>query len=124
MEVTSHPSADYVMRVHRATRLGIVASQQFIATQPTQLTERILQAAETQASGPFLHDPIEDAPETAAIVAAAFARAETEIDAERHPGMFRGRCHAVWHRVERILRDDSSIEWFSPTRMNPGRCFD
>ena len=123
MEATSHPPADGVMRFHRATGLGVVASREFLATQPSHLSERILHAAASQPSGSHLHDPVEDAPETAAVVAAAFVRAESETDAEFQSGYFRGRCHAVWRRTERILHE-SGIEWFSPARMNPGRCFD
>ncbi len=111
------------MRLHRATGLGILASREFLATQPSLLSERILRAAVSQPGGSHLHDPAEDAPETAAVIAAAFARAESETDAEFRTGYFRVRCYAVWQRAERILHE-SGIEWFSPARMNPGCCFD
>jgi hypothetical protein len=124
MEPNSHFPEDYVVRLHRATHLSVVAAQRFIATQPAQLTERILLAAEAHTDDSALRDPFEKAPETAATIAEAFARAERETDAEIQAGYFRGRCHAVWHRAERILRDDFRIEWFSPARINPGRCFD
>ena len=124
MEITNPPTADCVMRVHRATHLGILEARQFIATQPAQLTERILRAAEIQAGVRPLRDPIEDAPATAAAVAAALARAAVETDADLRPGYFRGRCYAEWHRAERILRQDFGLEWYSPARMNPGCCFD
>lgn len=124
VETTEHPAAEIVMRFHRATGLGVMAARDFLSSQPAPLSERILQAGAHQPSGALLHDPIEEAPETGAIVAAAFSRAEAEINAELQPSYFRGRCHVVWQRVERILREESGIEWFSPARMNPVRCFD
>ncbi|MHA3774772.1 hypothetical protein ACXR0O_24890 [Verrucomicrobiota bacterium sgz303538] len=124
MNTREHPETEVVIRFRRATGLGFLAAREFLSTQPSQLSERILQAGATQPGGTRLHDPIEDEPETAAVIAAAFSRAEAEVDAEYQSGCFRGRCHAVWKRVERILREESGIEWFSPARMNPGGCFD
>lgn len=30
-----------------------------------------------------------------------------------------GRCHAVWERQARILREEHFVRWYSPAQMNP-----
>ena len=115
--------AECAVRLHRATGVAILAARQLVVEQP-ELARRILQAAESQTACFPFHDPLEDDPAHASVVAEAFARAERDIDAKFRTGHFRGRCHAVWQRVEFLLHEEHSLAWFSPARMNPGCCFD
>jgi hypothetical protein len=86
------------------------------------LRQRVLRAV-AHASGPIrLHDPIEDDPQTVALVAAARAEAEALAQAAGCNG--RGRCHFIWREQARILAERHDLVWYSPKRMNPAMFYD
>lgn len=69
----------------------------------------------------LLHDPIEDDEAIKVLVELAGAKADSEIPSE--PWSL-GRCHAVWARMKKILKDEHGITWYSPQEMNPFVRFD
>ena len=118
------PTAEDIMRFRRTTYLGVLAARDFLLNQPQELCERMLRAGETQRRPGSLHDPIEDDPQTAALITVAYARAESEVEAAFGSGYFRGRCYPLWRSVERILREEHGLQWYSPARMNPTSVID
>lgn len=66
-----------------------------------------------------LHDPIEDNPRIRPIIREVERRAEKE---SMVPGM--GRCHDVWARMGRILKNEHGIIWYPPSRMNTDLIYD
>jgi len=112
------------MRLRRATGLKVLEARKFLQTEPPLLCQRIVQAHEFRlAKAPLrrsLRDPIEDDPATAPIVAQAYLKAEAFVDERFGKDYRRYRDRSVWREVERILRDEHQIVWFSPGRMNPG----
>ena len=111
------------MKVRKATGLSPVDAKRFAQTAQRELLQRILRAAEYQQSG-RLHDPIEDDPDHAAVIADASRRAEIETNAELAKMIVsRGRARAIWRKKKQILADQGLL-WFSPGEMNPGTVFD
>lgn len=37
---------------------------------------------------------------------------------------YHGACHAIWHEMREIFRDEYGIEWKSPQELNPRVRFD
>lgn len=68
----------------------------------------------------LLHDPIEDEERVSTLLKEAMARADTEIDTM--VGM--GRCHLIWSRMKKIMKEEHGIDWYSPREMNPSVRFD
>lgn len=83
------------------------------------LRERIVRAAISQRpeDGNLLHDPIEDEPQLASILAVAEREAEASIDADAREQM--GYCHVLWQRKAAILQSKFGVVWYSPAAMNP-----
>ena len=89
-----------------------------------ELKRRIQAAVAAQRkpglSFPLLRDPIEDEESLSNLLKEARARADAEID----PKIRRGRCHGVWIRTKKIMKEEHGIDWYSPSEMNPGVLFD
>ncbi len=83
------------------------------------LRERIIRAAVLQrpTEGEMLHDPIEDEPQMAAVLAQAEAQAEVGVPSAAKEKM--GYCHVLWQRKAEILRSRFGVVWYSPADMNP-----
>ncbi len=111
-----------VLLIHRATGLPILASRDFLRDAIADgRANRILDAMRTQEARRPFHDPIEDSPEHAA----AFAEADTLVDAEFDGVPYRrGHCYSVWAARKRILLERFGIDWLTPQEMNPGSVFD
>jgi hypothetical protein len=69
---------------------------------------------------PLLHDPIEDEERVSMLLKEAQAKADAEIDSKLRTG----RCHGIWSRVKKIMKEEHGIDWYSPREMNPGVRFD
>lgn len=116
-------SADVVMQVHRATRMGIVRTKGFLTDASPLLYSRLVEAAQTQSQEDthYLHDPIEDDPEIAKVIQQAEQETEEAVRSCKR-GM--GFCHLVWNTKQQILKEKYGIEWFTPVEMNPAIIFD
>ena len=136
------PSAQLVMRLHRATEVSVALARAFLDDQPRELWERILRVAETCGETPpnGFHDPQEEDPHLGPIIARileeAAAQAERE-DEERlaeakhlaapgqEPYCSRlGTCYRIWRVAKERLRSEQGIEWLTPAEMNPHCVFD
>jgi hypothetical protein len=131
-------SAEVVMRVHRATGMPSQHCKQHLERlSPTHIT-KLLDATARQR-GPTYHDPVEDDPLLSGIFQQARREAQALADEEierrreeyRRDGLEsvefllkRGHCHRVWHIMQRLLREQHGIEWFTPAQMSPGVCMD
>lgn len=95
-----------------------------IFSRDPELKRRIEVAGKNQrqpsAAFSLLHDPIEDEEATACIVKDTQAKADAEIDSK----IRRGRCHSVWARMKKILKEEHRVIWYSPREMNSGVKFD
>ena len=119
--LTQQFDAETVMRVHRATGLGPLQARAHLAKLSEHHRRQLLTAIEQQ-SGPTYHDPIEDDPSVASLFAQVRREAQSIVEAEGGPRL--GRCHQVWHIVQRTLRERHGIEWLTPAQLNPGVAFD
>jgi hypothetical protein len=72
------------------------------------------------AGGHILGDPISKDPAYAEIFKAAWERVDNEIG---RPYKF-GSCHARWALLQKILKEEHGITWYTPNQMNPGVIFD
>jgi hypothetical protein len=68
----------------------------------------------------LLRDPIEDDERVSALIKEAQAKADAEID----PKIVMGRCHGIWTRMKKTLKEEHGVDWYSPREMNPGTKFD
>jgi hypothetical protein len=132
-----------IMRLRRATGLGVLAARKYLLEHDADQCERIIRAAEwatPRDPGSHLRDPLESDPIAGPIIARILnevgdavevwhrARiAELERESPAVADLFRsgrGLCHRIWlDAKERLLREEG-IDWKSPAEMNPGSCFD
>jgi hypothetical protein len=90
---------------------------------PELVQRRQVAAAAQKGDGEIvmaLHDPIEDDEAFTSIIKEARKEAESLIDSRL--GM--GRCHSIWARMKKILKEKHGIVWYTPAEMNPLVCFD
>jgi hypothetical protein len=89
-----------------------------------ELKRRIATALANQRkpgfSLPLLRDPIEDEERVSMLLKEAQAKADAEIDSK----VRMGRCHGIWSRTKKIMKEEHGIDWYSPREMNPGVRFD
>jgi len=121
LKVTQKFGAETVMRAHRATGLGPLQAREHLSKLSDHHLRQFLTAIEQQ-SGPTYHDPIENDPSVAPLLAQVRLEAESLVAAEG--GRRMGRCHRIWHIMQSTLRERHGIEWLTPAQMNPGVAFD
>ena len=112
----AHP--DSVMQLRRATGLPVNACKQILEGAEPDLHAKIVDAMESQSDSQLFHDPIEDDPTFAEILAAA---ADLELS-DRPRGI--GFCHQYWAVKKRILKEQYDVNWLTPREMNPWITFD
>lgn len=118
-----------------------MASKEFLTTGDAELCIRILRAHEEQGKergNECLHDPLEQDPQFADVIAEARASAEARLweimpaidgrpagpeDAASPELRSLGNCHWVWMQMKEDLRS-KGLTWYSPAEMNPGSVFD
>jgi hypothetical protein len=113
--------AETVMRAHRATGLGPLQAREHLSTLSDHHLRQFLTAIE-QHRGPTYHDPIVNDPAVAPLLAQVRLEAESLVAAEG--GRRIGRCHRIWHIMQRTMRERHGIEWLTLAQMNPGMVFD
>ena len=112
--------AQEIMRLRKATGMGVVESRKFLDDKSPDLVARIIKAHGTQ-SEQTLHDPIEDDPE----FVDAIAETDREVDGLlKNEAERLGLCHLHLMHKKRILKERFGITSYSPADMNPGCCFD
>ncbi len=116
-------AASAVMKIRRATGLGVLDAKHLLSTASPLFRERLELAAEYQCteSDDILHDPIEDDPQTKAIIEQAEIETKTRLSGERRR---MGFCHLYWKTKKAILKEKHGIDWFTPIEMNPACWFD
>ncbi len=72
------------------------------------------------AGDSILADPIGKNPAYAEIFRAARARVDAEVGT---PYEF-GTCHKRWRLLQKILKEEHGITWYTPKEMNPTMIFD
>ncbi|HEX9995799.1 MAG TPA: hypothetical protein VGB45_01540 [Abditibacterium sp.] len=120
--------ATVVMELRRRTGMGVLDAKQVLEGANSSLFfERLMTALITQLGDEArypLHDPIEDDPALKAIFAQAEQKAEKELESEKRQMRQMGFCHLHWGTLQRILREEFGVEWFTPSEMNPHIIFD
>jgi hypothetical protein len=101
--------------------IGPIAWIRYAFQHHRTLRERRALAASQQTADEPLHDPIEDEPETKAVIKAAEREAIEKLGGVDQ-GL--GFCHRVWPVQKRILKKKHGIMWMTPKEMNPNTFFD
>ena len=119
------PSAQEIMIFRKATRLGVLEAEKFLVSEPTELIDRILLAAEHSSDehGSLLTDPIEKHPDYSATIKQVFEDERKQI-LEKEGEWQLGFCHLFWHNCKKRLKEEFDIDWYSPSELNPWCCFD
>ena len=126
-------SASDIFVIHRCTGLPIAEAQKLAASATKELLDQILEACRTQCHESnseelgarrkvdTLRDPAEFDSNKGPVIERVL-REETEKmrNAERKLGT----CHLIWRRVQKRLREEYAICWFTPAEMNPWTAFD
>ena len=77
----------------------------------------------TRISAQDVRDPLESDPRYAATFKEADVKARAELE-KRGVKLRLGYCHAYWKEKKEILRRDYSIDWKTPSELNPFTSFD
>jgi hypothetical protein len=120
--MTSLVAQEDALAYHKATGCPLARASAVLGAMEPLLRERVLLASQQLQNSHGLRDPLELAPETSAIIEAAFAEAQELARASGRTG--RGSCHFVWREQARILAERHELVWFSPKAMNPGVIYD
>jgi hypothetical protein len=89
-------------------------AEQVLSEMPALLRQKIVDAMQVQVSG-LLHDPIEDNPDFAKVIAEAKEEARLRVFEQ---GVSAGKVALAWVATKTILRE-TGIEWHTPQEMNP-----
>jgi hypothetical protein len=112
--------AQQIMRLRRATGMGVLESRMFLIGKAPELVDRIIRARETQ-SARLLHDPIEDEPQFRDAVRQADDAVNSMLKDEPKRMSL---CHLHWNYKKNYLKRHFGILWYSPAEMNPSVIFD
>lgn len=101
-----------------------VSDSPLVPTPDPELNRRRELAQRRSRSGEarrgILYDPISDDPVYAWVIKETGLRASEEVGKPCEMG----RCHLVWRRMKKILKEEFDITWYSPREMNPRVRFD
>lgn len=119
-------TVDEVRGLRQATGAPIRLVIRFLTDTPEPLRSRVLQAItdrETSGATGFLRDPVE----TDLATRTTFEQVSAEVRHDLpHSPDFVGRMGnfgRVCFEIQRRLREDHGIIWFTPTEMNPWTIF-
>ncbi len=89
-------------------------AEQVLSGMPILLRQKVVDAMQVQVSG-LLHDPVEDNPDLAKVIAEAKEEARLRVFEQ---GVSAGKVALGWITTKRILRE-TGIDWHTPQEMNP-----
>ena len=102
---------------HKRTHTPLLKAKEILNDMEVDLFERVLRAMDEQSDPrePF-YDPIEEDSDTKIIIVQAKDDARSKVK-DKH-GLGRGSCHLIWRKAAATLKEQHSITWFSPAKMN------